>query len=173
MALDLVVDELRKHPEVSVTVFDPADMDLPPPGIERDTDDTKALQHAVSAATGVVLSTPEYHGSFSSVIKLVIENMGFPSAMAGKPVVLLGVAAGRIGAIKSIEMLRGICAHVGALPLPGSVSVAGVRSVFNEDGICTDEKVEGQVRGVGQALLAYIHNHICPKMTLEAMVREG
>ena len=54
----------------------------------------------------MVLATPEYHGSFSSVMKLLIENMGFPSVLAGKPISLLGVAAGRIGAIKSLENLR-------------------------------------------------------------------
>ena len=48
----------------------------------------------------------------------MIENMGFPSVLAGKPVSLLGVAAGRIGAIKSLESLRGVCSHIGAIVLP-------------------------------------------------------
>ena len=80
----------------------------------------------VSRATGVIFATPEYHGSFSSVTKLAIENLGFPSVISGKPVALLGVAAGAIGAIKSLEQLRGVCSHVGAIVLPGPVSVAGV-----------------------------------------------
>jgi hypothetical protein len=75
---------------------------------------------------GVVRAPPEYHGSFCAMIKLIIENLGFPSAIAGRPVALLGVAAGRIGAIKSLEHLRG-CAHTWArsssqVPL----SIAGV-----------------------------------------------
>jgi len=37
------------------------------------------LQQQVSDATGVIFATPEYHGSYSSVIKLVIEQLGFPS----------------------------------------------------------------------------------------------
>lgn len=41
------------------------------------------------------------------MIKLVIENLGFPSPLAAKPVALLGVAAGQIGAIKSLESLQG------------------------------------------------------------------
>jgi chromate reductase, NAD(P)H dehydrogenase (quinone) len=35
-------------------------------------------------ATAVVLATPDYHGSISSVIKLVVENLGFPSVLARK-----------------------------------------------------------------------------------------
>ena len=43
---------------------------------------------------------------------------------------LLGVAGGRIGAIKSLEQLRAVCAHTGAMVVPGSVSVAGVLSLL-------------------------------------------
>jgi NAD(P)H-dependent FMN reductase len=109
MALDLVIAELRSLPGVSVEVFDPAEMDLNDPGEERKSEDAKRLQEAVVGAMGVILSTPEYHGSYSSVIKRVIENLGFPSALRKKPIALLGVAAGRIGAIKSLEHLQGIC----------------------------------------------------------------
>ena len=48
----------------------------------------------LNPATAVVLATPEYHRSYSSVIKLVIENLGFPSGLSGKPVAMPGVAVG-------------------------------------------------------------------------------
>ena len=67
--------------------------------------------------------------------KLIIENLGFPSVLATKPVALLGVAAGQIGAIKSLEQLRSVLSHVGAIVLPGPVSVAGVQGVFDESAI--------------------------------------
>jgi NAD(P)H-dependent FMN reductase len=120
----LVVAELQKDPQVAVEVIDPAQLDLPLPGSRPGAESTRLLKEKVAAAAGIVLATPEYHGSFSSVTKLVIENLGFPSALAGKPVALLGVAAGSIGAIKSLEQLRSVCAHVGALALPLPVSVA-------------------------------------------------
>ncbi len=131
------------------------------------------VQRAVTEATGVLLATPEYHGSYSSVIKLLIENLGFPSALAGKPVALLGVAAGQIGAVKALEHLRGVCSHVGALVLPGSVSVAGVQKLFDEEGRCLDEGVERRVRGVATSLVDYIEGHVCPKLALEEMARGG
>ena len=101
----------------------------------------------------------------------MIENLGFPSALSGKPVALLGVASGRIGAIKSLEQLRGVCSHVGAIVLPGPVSVAGVNRVFDEEGNCLDEGTEKQVRGVATNLMHYLHQNVCPRMALEAMVR--
>ncbi len=171
-ALGLVVDELRKHTEVAVDVVDPAVLDLPFPGVETGSSDPEYLRHLVSGATGVILSTPEYHGGLSAALKLVIENLGFPSALAGKPVALLGVAAGQIGAIKSLESLQSICTHVGAIVLPGSVSVAGVQKAFDPEGNCLDPRVERRVRSVAANLLDYIGSAICPGIALEAMVRE-
>jgi len=170
-ALALVIDELHKKPGVEVKSLDPATMDLPFPGQAKGAAGADELRTAVAGATGIVLATPEYHGSFSAVTKLVIENLGFPSVLAGKPVALLGVAGGQIGAIKSLEQLRGVCSHVGALVLPMSVSVANVRASFDAQGRCLDDKVEARIRGVATVLLDYIHDHVCPKLTLERMVR--
>ena len=171
MALNLVLDEFKNHGGVSVQVFDPAELDLLPPGIEGESPDPGRMSAAVTEATGIVLATPEYHGSFSSIMKLAIENLGFPSVMGGKPVALLGVAAGAIGAIKSLEALRGVCSHVGAIVLPGPVSVANCREVFNEDGTCNDERTEKRIRGVATNLMHYIEDNICPRVSLEAIVR--
>ena len=126
----------------------------------------------MASATGLILSTPEYHGSYSSVIKSFIENLGFSSKMAGKPVGLLGVAAGQIGAIKALEHLRSVCSHVGAIVLPGPVSVAEVQDVFDESGRCLDENAEGRIRSLATHLLDYVHESVCPSICLEALVRE-
>lgn len=172
-ALALVEDEIRKDPSLRLDVFDPAALALPLPGTDGGSAGAAALRQAVSAATGIILATPEYHGSYSSVIKLVIENLGFPSVLAGKPVALLGVAAGQIGAIKALEHLRSVCSHIGAVVLPGSVSVARVQDLFDEQGRCRDEATERRIRSVATTLLDYIRRNICPGVALEEMARQG
>ena len=172
-ALALVIDEIGKHENIALDLIDPSVQDLPFPGADPDSAETKALQDMVSGATGVIFSTPEYHGSFSSMAKLIIENLGFPSVLAGKPVALVGVAAGRIGAIKALEHLRSVLSHIGAVVLPGPVSVAGVQQVFDDKGRCLDENIETLVRGVATNLIDYINSNICPRMALERMVREN
>lgn len=171
-ALALVHDELQQDSDVELIAFDPAKLKLSMPGINTPDSDSKRLTEAVKNATGVILATPEYHGTFSSVMKLFIENIGFPSALNTKPVALLGVAAGQIGAIKSLEHLRGVCSHVGAIVLPGPVSVANVQSVFDAQGNCLDEKIEKRIRRVATNLLDHIRQNICPRIALEQMVRE-
>ncbi len=171
-ALALVIDEIRKEKDITLQVIEPAKLNLPLPGTDPESADTKLLRETVSNATGVVFSTPEYHGSYSSVSKLVIENLGFPSVLAGKPVALVGVAAGQIGAIKALEHLRSVLSHIGAIVLPGPVSVAGVQQLFDDEGRCTDEATEKRIRGVATNLIDYIRANICPRVALEQMVRE-
>ncbi len=172
-ALALVVDELRQQKRVSVTEIDPQGMQLLFPGEPGESGDSESLQSAVQKATGIVLATPEYHGSFAAMMKLIIENLGFPSILAGKPVALLGVAAGQIGAIKSLEQLRSVCSHIGAIVLPGPVSVAEVQGLFDESGRCLEERIEKRIRGLATNLLGYIHDNVCPRVALEQMVRSN
>ncbi len=172
-ALALVVDEFKKDPRVSVEVVEARLLNLPLPGTAPNHPATMELQRQVKEATAVVLATPEYHGSFSSLTKLVIENLGFPSVLAGKPVALLGVAAGTIGAIKSLEALRGVVSHIGGLALPMPVSVANVQKVFDEQGRCLDADVERYVRGLAKSVMDYLEQHVCPLVTLERILREG
>lgn len=173
MASALVVDELKKDPKVTVQLINPGELNLPFPGVNPHAEGTRKLQDAVKSATAVVLATPEYHGSISSVMKLVIENLGFPSVLAGKPVALLGVAAGSIGAIKTLEQLRSIASHIGAIVLPLPVSVANVQKVFDASGKVLDPAIEKLVRSVATNLMGYIHQNLCPAVTLERLLRQG
>lgn len=172
-ALALAQNELEQMNDVTLTVIDPAKMKLAIPGSTMDSSDSRQLQAMLAAADGVILATPEYHGTFSSLIKLTLENMGFPSALKNKPVALLGVAAGRIGAVKSLEHLRSVCGHVGALVLPRVISVAGVQTVFDEAGNCLDEGAEKQIRGLSRDLVKYIYETHCPEISFEEWVRNN
>lgn len=155
-----------------VTTFDARELSLAFPGMPP-TEDAKHLQHVVVGADAVVLATPEYHGSFSAMTKLVIENMGFPSALKGKPVALLGVAAGRIGAIKSLEQLRGVCSHVGAYVLPQALSIAGVRSAIDQAGAVVDDPTHAALLRFAESIRVFFGNYVAPRQVLEAMVRGG
>ncbi|KPJ90394.1 MAG: hypothetical protein AMS18_11050 [Gemmatimonas sp. SG8_17] len=172
-AAALVVDELEQTRGVVVEVVDPKSLRLPLPGERGNHPEVKAMQDTVSRATGVIFVTPEYHGSFSSVTKLIIDNLDFPSALAGKPIALVGVAAGVIGAIKALEHLSSVCSHVGGIVLPGPVSVANVRSVFDAEGNCLDPSIESRVRGLPRKLIDYIVQSTCPNDCLEQSVRSG
>lgn len=169
-ALKIVVDEIESSGRTT-RVFDARHISLAFPGLPV-TEDGEQIKQAVSDCGGILLATPEYHGSFCAMTKLIIENLGFPSALSGKPMALLGVAAGRIGAIKSLEQLKGVCSHVGAIVVPGAVSIAGVQKAFDPDGRCLDPVVEKALRGLANNLLGFIKDYVCPKHILEQMARQ-
>lgn len=154
-ALAIIDRAAQNIPGLDFEIIDPSDLDLPLPG-QQTTRDVEYLKMKVREADGVILATPEYHGSYSSVMKLVIDNLGFPSMLKDKPVALLGVAAGRIGAIKALEHLRSVVSHVGGLVLPQVVSVAKVRDQFDEGGQMKDPGLRKFVKGVLTDLIDYL-----------------
>lgn len=170
-AMAIVADQLKNYPNVDFRVVRPGDLNLTLPGQQPDAS-VKDLQATVAQATGIVMSTPEYHGSYSSTVKLVIDNLGYPSVLAGKPVALLGVASGAIGAVKALEHLRSVCSHIGSLVLPGPVSVANVHEVFDASGKCRDKKMEKRLRALATNLMDYVQKHVCTKHAFEETVRE-
>jgi len=170
MALAVVMEELERLGE-AVVHFDARELTLGFPGFPE-TADAGRLRDAVSKATGVVIASPEYHGGVCAHTKLIIENLGFPSVLAGKPVALVGVAAGRIGAIKSLEQLKGICSHVGAILVPGGVSIAGVRDAFDEQGRCANAESGKALRKLAGAVHGFINEFVCPRHVMESMARQ-
>lgn len=152
----LAVSEIRLLTGVEVDILHPADLPLALPGQPGAEALEIELVRRISAASAVILATPEYHGSYSSVMKALIDSMGYPSALAGKPIALLGAASGSIGAVKSLEHLRSVCSHVGALVLPYPVSVALVEQVIAEDGRCLVPLLEEQLKNLGLQLLEFV-----------------
>ena len=173
MAVAIVADELRKDPRVEIEIINLGELNLQLPGTDPASPAAKDLQHRIAQSAAVILATPEYHGSFSSLMKLAIENLGFPSALRGKPVALLGVAAGVIGAIKSLEHLRGVVSHIGGMVLPLPISVPNIQKVFDPEGHVLDPDAEKLIRRVATNLMDYLERHVCPAITLERLMREG
>lgn len=149
-----VVENFLEESGVEVNRIDAKELSLALPG-HSDTEDSLMIKEWVKSADGVIMATPEYHGSYSSVIKLIIENLGFPSTLSGKPVALLGVAMGQLGAVKSLEHLRSVAAHLGMFVLPKSVSIAGVHELFDDEGQVKDEPLKERIEGLGRALIEF------------------
>ena len=57
--------------------------------------------------------------------------------------------------------------------LPMAVSVARVQQVFDDQGNCQDPDTEKHIRSAATNLIEYIRSAICPRVTLEAIVRQS
>jgi NAD(P)H-dependent FMN reductase len=156
-ALNVAIRELKMMGNVETTYIDPSEYNLSFPGMNSDKyDDSEKLREIVSDSDGLLLGTPEYNGTYTAALKLVIENLGYPSLMDSKPVALIGVASGKIGAVKSLEHLRSVCAHNGSFVLPFPVSIPQVQHKFDEKGDIIDEGIENLIHSLSKSLIHFI-----------------
>lgn len=126
--------------------------DQSPAGVVR-------LRQAVRQAHGVILGTPEYHGSFSGVLKNALDLMGFEE-FGGKIVGLVGVSGGSMGGINALNGLRTVGRSLRAWVVPEQVTIPQAWKVFDEAGGLPDDVLRGRLLEVGRqvARFAYLHN---------------
>jgi NAD(P)H-dependent FMN reductase len=121
-------------------------------------EDVFRLRREVSQAHGIILGTPEYHGSFSGVLKNALDLMGFDE-IEGKMIGLVGVSGGALGAVNALNSLRTIGRALHAWVVPEQVSIPEAWKVFDESGTLRDSDLEKRVKEVGRqvARFAYLH----------------
>ncbi len=121
--------------------------------------DVFRLRETVRQAQGIILATPEYHGSLSGVLKNALDLMGFVE-FEGKMIGLIGVSGGATGAINALNSLRSIGRALHAWVIPEQVSVANGWSMFDPTGQVKDPAMEKRLRDVGRqvARFAYLHS---------------
>jgi FMN reductase len=121
--------------------------------------DVLRLRRDLRAAQGIILGTPEYHASFSGVLKNALDLMGFDE-FEGKMLGLVGVSGGRLGAINALNSLRTVGRALHAWVIPEQVSVAEAFRAFNAEGKPRDSHTEGALLEVGRqvARFAFLHN---------------
>ena len=120
--------------------------------------DAEKLASAVRGADGLIWATPEYHGSFSGVLKNALDLCTIEDH-EGKVVALLGVAAGQIGAIQSLNHLRGVARQLHLWALPTQISIARSFGAFDENGRLKDEKLAASLEKMSAELVKWSAVH--------------
>jgi FMN reductase len=95
-----------------------ANADGTPP--ERLDDDTAATVAALAGADAVVLATPVYRGSFTGVLKNLLDHVPV-EALQGKPVGIVAMGATPHHFLGAESHLRDVLAFFGALVAPAGV----------------------------------------------------
>jgi FMN reductase len=116
--------------------------------------DVFQLRQAIKDSHGIILATPEYHGSLTGALKNMLDLMSteeFQSKIVG----LVGVAGGHIGAINSLNTMKTICRNLHCWVLPVEVSVANSAQAFNDDGSVKDPALEERLLNIGRQLVKF------------------
>jgi chromate reductase len=97
-----------------------------------------ALIAAIRGTDAILFVTPEYNGSIPGVLKNAVDWASRPtpatSALANKPVAVIGASTGMFGAAWAQSELRKSLGLAGARVLDEEVAVPTVREAFKENG---------------------------------------
>lgn len=118
------------------------------------------LSGEVRRAHGILLGTPEYHGSFSGVLKNALDLMGFEE-FEGKMIGLVGVSAGRMGAFDALNTLRNVGRALHAWVVPEQVSIPEASKVFNSAGKLSDSETAERLKHLGNRVAEFAKLHEC------------
>jgi NAD(P)H-dependent FMN reductase len=149
-------------------LVDVSALDLPifDPG-RTDAGDAPELRRRVREADAVVLGTPMYHGSYSSVVKTALDYCGFDEFEA--TTVGLVVVAGGGFPTPALEHLRSVARALDAWVLPHQVAIPRAHDAF-EHGRVTDERLSERLETLGTELVDYAGVDSYPETTAACAV---
>jgi len=116
--------------------------------------DVLQLRQTLRESQGIILATPEYHGSLTGALKNMLDLMTIED-FETKIVGLVGVAGGDLGAINSLNTMKTICRNLHCWVLPHEVSIANTAETFDDDGAVTDPAIEERLLNLGRQLVKF------------------
>lgn len=116
-----------------------------------DYPDVEILRDRVKAADGLILATPEYHGSVSGVIKNALDLMSFEH-LSDKVVGIISVLGGQSNS-NALNDLRVIIRWVHGWVIPEQIAVGQAWQAFDSEGKLTDEKLSQRFDGFAHSLV--------------------
>jgi NAD(P)H-dependent FMN reductase len=114
---------------------------------------------------GLLISSPEYNGGMSAVLKNTIDwvsrsapGEGSLAAYKDKVAGLMATSPGRLGGLRGLPQVRQILSGLGVLVLPQQHAVGGAGQAFNEAGELVDSDLQAAVTGIGARLARTIQS---------------
>jgi FMN reductase len=153
MALQLAIQKVQTL-GAEVEILDLREINLPfcDGGDEYpDYPDVKQMQDTVSNADGLILVTPEYHGSVSGVLKNALDLMSFEQ-LSGKVAGLISILGGQANS-NALNDLRVILRWTHTWSILEQVAIAQAWKAFSSEGKLTDEKLSQRLDQFAQSLV--------------------
>ncbi len=152
-ALELAIQRVKAL-GVEVEIVDLRSLNLPfCDGSKEypDHPDVEKLRQAVRRADGIILATPEYHGSISGVLKNALDLMSFDE-LSDKVTGLISVLGGQSNS-NALNDLRTIARWVHAWTIPEQIAIGQAWKAFDENGNLLDEKLSERFDAFAQSLV--------------------
>jgi chromate reductase, NAD(P)H dehydrogenase (quinone) len=132
IAVSATLVELRDYP---MPIYD-GDLEA-----EGTPSEVTAFQELMRAHDALVIASPEFNGSFSALLKNLVDWVSLPVAgqgptalFRGKTAALLSASPGRGGGQRGLRHLRELLGMVGVTVIASQLSVADAVRAFDENG---------------------------------------
>jgi len=137
--------------------------DFPMPLYDGDLEASKGLPEAARRLKalfveheGLLISSPEYNGGISAVLKNAIDwisrkegDEGALIAYRDKVAGLMATSPGGLGGLRALPQVRQILTGLGVLVIPQQHALGGAGKAFGEDGMLVDSAAQATVTGIG------------------------
>ena len=117
-------------------------------------EDVLRLRQTLLEADGIILGSPEYHGSLSGMLKNALDLMS-KNEFEHKLVGLIGVAGGHTEPMNVLNHMRAILRNLHAWVLPEQVAIGSSYRVFDQQGRILDEQIHQRLRSLGQQIAQF------------------
>ena len=126
---------------------------------EGQPESAKALKSLMRDSHGFLISSPEYNGGYSPLLKNAIDWVSRPvpgepalAAFTGKTAAIMSASPGKLGGIRGLSQLRQILGNIGVLVLPDQVTLPAAQNAFTRDGTMADRDTHEKVSRLGSQL---------------------
>jgi len=120
------------------------------------------FRKTIKDAHGIIIGTPEYHGSYSGVLKNALDLLGFDE-MEGKMIGLLCVSGGQFGGMNPLGDLRSIGRKLHAWVAPDEVAIPGSYSAFDDNGQLKNVEIKKRLEDLGKQVAKFSFLHCAEK----------
>jgi FMN reductase len=153
LLLSAALDECQKL-GAEVHIWDLVEKPLPLVGAEGSWQDAnvKEFQALATECDGYILTSPEYHGTMSGVMKNTLDWV-YKDHVGGKAFGLMSTLGG-ISNSNTLNHMRIAVRWIHGWCVPEQVAVGKVKEAFDEDNNLTDADVAERVVGLAQSVVS-------------------
>ena len=152
LLLSAALDECKKQ-GAEIHIWDLVEKPLPLVGAEGSWQDAnvKEFQALATECDGYILTSPEYHGTMSGVMKNTLDWV-YKDHVGGKAFGLMSTLGG-ISNSNTLNHMRIAVRWIHGWCVPEQVAVGKVKEAFDEDNNLTDTDVAERVVGLAQSVV--------------------
>jgi NAD(P)H-dependent FMN reductase len=124
--------------EVETTLFSLEKIDM----LKRNADFISLEETYLKPAEKFVFVLPEYNGAFPGIFKLMIDMSEIASCWPDKKVMLVGLATGRAGNLRGLDIMTNICNYIKMEVLPNKIPLSSISSELENNQFIKEDTIE-------------------------------